>query len=67
MEIPSVRNTFWLLKVKRLNSFLNNTAPYEPFKNFKYAGPLRAVYPLSARRTVPEEIPRPDYAETGKN
>lgn len=40
-------------------------APYEPFKTFKYAGPLRAVYPLSPRRTVPEDIPRPDYAETG--
>jgi methionyl aminopeptidase len=40
-------------------------APYEPFKNFKYAGPLRAVYPLSPRRNVPESIQRPDYSETG--
>ncbi|KAG2231778.1 hypothetical protein INT48_004057 [Thamnidium elegans] len=43
----------------------NTKSPYEPFKTFKYAGPLRAVYPLSPRRTVPEDIPRPDYAETG--
>ncbi|GAA5806922.1 hypothetical protein MFLAVUS_000271 [Mucor flavus] len=42
----------------------NTKSPYEPFKTFKYAGPLRAVYPLSPRRTVPEDIPRPDYAET---
>nr|AME15507.1 methionine aminopeptidase 1 [Actinomucor elegans] len=40
-------------------------SPYDPFKTFKYAGPLRAVYPLSPRRTVPEEISRPDYAESG--
>ncbi|CAO3677479.1 unnamed protein product [Umbelopsis vinacea] len=38
---------------------------YDPFKNFKYTGPLRPVYPLSASRTVPENIPRPDYAEEG--
>jgi hypothetical protein len=41
------------------------TAPYDPFKTFEYAGPLKAVYPLSPRRTVPEEIQRPDYSETG--
>lgn len=41
-------------------------ANYDPFKTFKYTGPLRAVYPLSPRRTVPKEIARPDYAETGE-
>ncbi|KAI8370088.1 hypothetical protein EDC96DRAFT_101656 [Choanephora cucurbitarum] len=43
----------------------NTKSPYDPFKTFKYTGPLRAVYPLSSRRTVPEHIPRPDYAESG--
>ncbi|KAI8075936.1 peptidase M24, structural domain-containing protein [Gilbertella persicaria] len=43
----------------------NTKSPYDPFKTFKYSGPLRAVYPLSSRRIVPEHIPRPDYAETG--
>lgn len=38
---------------------------YDPFKNFKYTGPLRPVYPLTAKRAVPEHIPRPDYAEDG--
>ncbi|KAI8977204.1 methionyl aminopeptidase 1 [Mycotypha africana] len=43
----------------------NTKGLYEPFKTFKYTGPLRAVYPLSPRRAVPPEIARPDYAETG--
>ncbi|KAK4520745.1 uncharacterized protein ATC70_006625 [Mucor velutinosus] len=43
----------------------NTKSPYDPFKTFKYTGPLRAVYPLSPRRQVPAEIARPDYSETG--
>ncbi|KAI7857068.1 peptidase M24, structural domain-containing protein [Circinella umbellata] len=39
--------------------------PHDPFPNYKYTGPLRAVYPLSPTRHVPAEIARPDYAETG--
>lgn len=70
METPSVRaikkKLIALLRVINICLFLFYLAPYEPFKTFKYAGPLRAVYPLSPRRTVPEDIPRPDYAETGK-
>ncbi|KAI8086116.1 methionine aminopeptidase 1 [Halteromyces radiatus] len=38
--------------------------PHNPFPNYSYTGDLRAVYPLSATRQVPEGIQRPDYAET---
>lgn len=38
---------------------------YNPFPTFKFTGSVRPVYPLSAKRTVPKSIPRPDYAETG--
>lgn len=39
------------------------TTPYNPWPAFSYTGPLRAFYPLSAKRTVPEHIARPDYAD----
>ena len=67
METPKVNETCRLYKRPPEPTFLFsfNLAPYEPFKNFKYAGPLRAVYPLSPRRTVPDEIQKPDYTETG--
>lgn len=48
-----------------MSYWLYNIAPYDPFKTFKYSGPLRAVYPLSPRREVPAEIAKPDYSETG--
>ncbi|KAI8576406.1 hypothetical protein K450DRAFT_257139 [Umbelopsis ramanniana AG] len=40
-------------------------APHDPFKNYRYTGALRARYPLSPKRHVPENIQRPDYSETG--
>jgi len=40
-------------------------APHNPFKNYRYTGALRAVYPLSPKRQVPDNIKRPDYSETG--
>ncbi|KAL5637036.1 hypothetical protein ACGC1H_000867 [Rhizoctonia solani] len=40
-------------------------ATFNPFQNFSFTGPLRPVYPLSPRRIVPPEIPRPDYVEDG--
>ncbi|KAI8136989.1 methionine aminopeptidase 1 [Fennellomyces sp. T-0311] len=43
----------------------NKGATYDPFPTFGYTGKLRAVYPLSPRRVVPEHIPRPEYAEIG--
>lgn len=38
---------------------------YNPFPAYSFSGPLRPVYPLSPRRTVPERIRHPDYAQNG--
>jgi len=38
---------------------------HDPFPDFRYTGSLRASYPLSPTRKLPEHIPRPDYAEDG--
>jgi methionyl aminopeptidase len=39
---------------------------YNPFPNFAYTGAVRAVYPRSPKRAVPDHIPRPDYAANGR-
>ncbi|EJT96647.1 methionine aminopeptidase [Dacryopinax primogenitus] len=36
-----------------------------PWPFFKYTGSVRAVYPLSPRRPVPDSIPKPDYWKDG--
>ena len=36
---------------------------YNPWPDYQYTGKLRPVYPLSAKRTVPDTIARPDYAD----
>lgn len=41
------------------------TGFYNPFPSYSFTGPLRPVYPLSPKRTVPNTIPHPDYAESG--
>jgi len=41
------------------------TGYYNPFPTFNFTGPLRPVYPLSPRRTVPKSIPHPDWWEDG--
>ncbi|KAJ1977058.1 Methionine aminopeptidase 1 [Dimargaris cristalligena] len=38
---------------------------YNPFPAYYYSGAIRPTYPLGPRRTVPDHIKRPDYAETG--
>jgi methionyl aminopeptidase len=38
---------------------------FNPFPAFPFTGSVRPVYPLSARRQVPESIPHPDYAKDG--
>jgi methionyl aminopeptidase len=38
---------------------------FNPFPTFAFTGPLRPVYPLSAKREVPKSIPHPDYAVDG--
>lgn len=40
---------------------------YNPFPSFDFTGSLRPAYPLSAKRLVPDNIPRPDYAEDGQS
>ncbi|KAK7467109.1 Methionine aminopeptidase 1 [Stygiomarasmius scandens] len=39
---------------------------YNPFPNYEYTGSIRPMYPLSAKRQVPDHIPRPEYAADGK-
>ncbi|KAJ3338310.1 Methionine aminopeptidase 1 [Gonapodya sp. JEL0774] len=39
--------------------------PFENRSDFKYTGKLRARYPLSPRRKVPEHIAKPDWAVSG--
>ncbi|KAL9615848.1 MAG: hypothetical protein Q9160_009211 [Pyrenula sp. 1 TL-2023] len=38
---------------------------YNPFPKHSFTGSIRPIYPLSARRAVPESIKHPDWAETG--
>jgi methionyl aminopeptidase len=38
---------------------------YNPFPTYPYTGSVRAVYPLSPRRTVPKTIKHPDWAKDG--
>ncbi|KAL7424148.1 Methionine aminopeptidase 1 [Cryptotrichosporon argae] len=40
----------------------NSTLP-PAMRNYQFTGPLRPVYPLSARREVPAHVQRPDYAD----
>ncbi|PBK84699.1 methionine aminopeptidase [Armillaria gallica] len=39
---------------------------YNPFPSYEYTGSMRPMYPLSAKRTVPLHIPRPEYADDGR-
>jgi methionyl aminopeptidase len=41
------------------------TGTFNPFPDFPYTGPLKAVYPLSATRKLPDHIQRPDYHADG--
>ncbi|KAI7871144.1 peptidase M24, structural domain-containing protein [Spinellus fusiger] len=50
---------------KVVHAAKKETEVHNPFPYYSYTGSLRATYPLSPKRSVPEAIPRPDYAETG--
>ena len=63
---------------KSTNGILHNLIPpkvvskpdpatgfFNPFPSYSFTGPLRPVYPLSEKRTVPKSIPHPDYAASG--
>jgi methionyl aminopeptidase len=54
-----------LMKPKAVSEPDPDTGLYDPFPNFEYTGPLRAVYPLSERRPVPKSIQHPDYWQDG--
>lgn len=41
------------------------TGVYNPFPAFHYSGPVRPVYPLSAKRVIPKSIPHPEWSEDG--
>ncbi|THC88763.1 hypothetical protein EYZ11_011786 [Aspergillus tanneri] len=41
------------------------TGLYNPFPSYSFTGPVRPVYPLSAKRSVPKSIKHPDWAQTG--
>ncbi|KIK59891.1 hypothetical protein GYMLUDRAFT_168848 [Collybiopsis luxurians FD-317 M1] len=45
---------------------VGKTDSYNPFPNYSFTGTLRPLYPLSPKRHVPDHIPRPEYAATGK-
>ncbi|KAF8607756.1 methionine aminopeptidase [Ceratobasidium sp. AG-I] len=47
------------------NEYRGCRGQYNPFFTYPFTGTVRPVYPLSPRRAVPPEIPRPDYAEDG--
>ncbi|KAL0934754.1 methionine aminopeptidase [Colletotrichum truncatum] len=42
------------------------TGVFNPFPTYPFSGPLRPVYPLSPRRTVPKHIPHPDWWQDGQ-
>ncbi|KAJ0384642.1 hypothetical protein COL922a_007957 [Colletotrichum nupharicola] len=42
------------------------TGVFNPFPTYPFSGPLRPVYPLSARREVPKSIPHPDWWQDGQ-
>jgi len=42
---------------------INKDGTFNPFVNFAFTGSMRPVYPLSQKRSVPENIPTPDYAK----
>ncbi|KAL9098567.1 MAG: hypothetical protein Q9163_005801 [Psora crenata] len=43
----------------------SSTVLYNPFPKFSFTGPLRPIYPLSPKRTVPDSIPHPPWSDDG--
>lgn len=48
---------------KTINAVNKSDIGYNPWPAYEFTGKLRPAYPLSAKRTVPEHIGRPDYAD----
>ena len=41
------------------------TGNFNPYPTYPFTGPLRPLYPLSEKRTVPKSIPHPEWSESG--
>ena len=54
-----------LRRERRADLLSASTALYNPFPNFPFTGPLRPIYPLSPRRSIPDHIPLTPYAKDG--
>lgn len=39
---------------------------YDPYPDYDYRGSIRPCFPLSHRRSVPDSIAKPDYAQNGE-
>ncbi|KAI5809764.1 peptidase M24, structural domain-containing protein [Peziza echinospora] len=63
---PSLLRSFRDLHIPTPYPSNSENGTYDPFPDFKYTGPLRPAYPLSPRRAVPPDIPRPDYSVDGQ-
>ena len=42
-----------------------NASAYDPFTKFKYTGEVRANYPLTPKRFIPDTVAKPDWAANG--
>ncbi|TEA18578.1 Methionine aminopeptidase 1 [Colletotrichum sidae] len=51
---------------KAMHKTETKTGVFNPFPTYPFSGPLRPVYPLSPRRTVPKHIPHPDWWKDGQ-
>ncbi|KAF9434111.1 Methionine aminopeptidase 1 [Entomortierella beljakovae] len=51
--------------VASINSTQAEKGGSDPWPGFRYTGQIRPHYPLSPRRSVPDDIAKPDYAVTG--
>lgn len=50
---------------KALHNSQDGSESYDPFTKFKYTGSLRPHYPLTPKRTIPDDIEKPDWADNG--
>ncbi|KAK3380795.1 peptidase M24, structural domain-containing protein [Podospora didyma] len=50
---------------KTIHQVVQSSGTFNPFPTFNFTGPLRPVYPLSSRRTIPKSISAPEWSEDG--
>ena len=49
-----------------INLMFRHAETYNPFPSFNYTGSMRPAYPLSSKRTIPEGIAKPEWADTSQ-